>query len=288
MPNDDRSLLTDMEALGVAKDTKVANLFDSAQLGVGFQPKGLDAATPIVFPPTFLVVLSTPTMYESKYPKFGQMIKSLIEGQPKSVTGIDFNYTLETAEQPVGHDGQNQEVPTRTVRSAAAPSFTFGEVTGNLVWNLFRKWMWDIHHPDTNASMNEILEGDQVKPFIMSTYSMTMLAIQFDSTMLPENIIDGVYYTNMFPKAIGDLGLERTIGTTKTVERTVEFSSIIHHNDYTRELAKTVATSLQLAKVQYSKIKTGVTDVSSDISESGLAQQVRDVLAYSIGGSETG
>lgn len=271
---DDRQLLENMEQLGADKGQKVANLHTGAQLGSGYQSLNLDAATPIVFTPTFFVVMQIPTMYDDK-PEMGRMIKTLFESHVKDASGIDLNYTIETTPQPIGHDGQEMEVPTQTKRAAVNPSFTFPEVTGNLVWNLFRKWMIDIHHPDTNAFMAGY---DSKKPYTMSAYTMTMLAIQFDSTMLPENIIETSYYTNMFPKETGELGLQRSIGQSKTMDRTIPMSGIVQHNDYIRSLGKEIATKLNLSKLNYNKMKSGITAVNSSIEESGLNQQAQDAL----------
>ena len=134
------NIITDAVGLGLGENQIAANMIKGSQLGVGLQAKNLDAATPLVFNPAVLVVLQVPTMY-NRDEKTGQMIKQLIESHAKSVTGIDFGYTLETQEQPVGHDGQNMQVPTKAKRSAVTPSFVFPEVTGNLVWNLFRQWL---------------------------------------------------------------------------------------------------------------------------------------------------
>lgn len=268
--NTKKSLLTGIENLGIPDYNHYGNLVNGGQLGIGYQPDYLDAATPLVFPPVVLVVLQTPTMY-SKNTKMGQMIKSVIETHPKSVSGLDIGYTVDTQTAPAGHDGQEQEVPMSTKRSAPSPSFTFQEVHGNLIWNLFKKWIWDMHNPDTYTAMNNAAGGVDVQPYTMSSYAMSMIAIQFDSTFLPDNIIDGVFYTNMFPKETGDLGIERQIGTTNLRERSIPFSAIAQHNKFTKALAKKVAQDLQLAKVNYARMKTGITEVSSSLKESGLA-----------------
>jgi hypothetical protein len=138
--------------------------------------------------------------------------------------------------------------------------------------------MWDIHHPDTNTSMNDIEGLEKPKPFTMSAYSMSMIAIQFDPTMLPENIIDAVFYTNMFPKGTGDLGFERTIGTSKPMERTIEFSAIAQHNTYTKELGRKIATDLKIAQANYSYMKTGINQVAGNLAEAGLGGIIDDVI----------
>lgn len=278
--NTEKSLLKGIEELGIPDYNLYGNLVEGGQLGIGYQPDYLDAGTPLVFPPVTLVVLQTPTMYD-KFPKVGQMIKSIIETHPKTVSGLDINYTVEVQSTPAGHDGQEQEVPMSTKRSAPSPSFTFPEVTGNLVWNMFKKWIWDMHHPDTYTAMNNAAGGVEAKPYTMSAYAMSMLAIQWDSTFLPENIIDGVFYTNMFPKETGDLGIERTVGTTNLRERTIPFSAIAQHNKFTKELAKKIATDLSLAKVNYARMKTGITQVSSGLADSGLALGAKQAIENS-------
>ena len=232
----------------VGSKTFVANPMKGTQLGVGFNAANLDAATPLPFSPTYLVVLHLPTMYDGNE-DFKRMLKTVIEGCPKQVTGIDFGYNLETQKTPNGMDGQEMAVPTKTKRSAVNPSFVFQEVTGNLIWNIFRQWIFDINDPDTNASMAHIKGG--AKNFVSSAYSMTMLAIQFDPTMRPDQIIDAALYTNMFPTQTDNIGFERQIATTNVRERTIQFEAIVRHNAYVRSLAVQVATDLQLAKADY-------------------------------------
>lgn len=267
--------LTHMTNLGVADNTVVGNLIDGSQLGVGLQASMLDSATPLVFPPTVLVVLQTPTMYDNT-PEMSRMIKSIIESHAKTVSGIDFNYTLETADSPVGHDGQMMAVPTKSKRSAVEPSFVFQEVAGNLIFNIARKWITDIQHPDTNASMASL---DFTGNWTMTTYAMSMMAIQFDMTMKPENILEAAFYTNMFPISTGDIGLERTISASKIMDRTINFKAIVQQNDYTRYLAKTIAEDLQIVKVNYNLARTGATEINSIIADSGLAHEVTAALA---------
>ena len=263
--------------LGLGTEQLAANMMVGGQLGLGLNPSALDAATPLMFPPAVLVVTHVPTMWKAD-PKAGQMLKALIETHPKAVSGIDFGYTLETTEQELGHDGQKFEVPTQTKRSAVEPSFTFHEVGGNLIWNFFRQWVWDIQHPDTIQSMARF---EEIDPFMSSAYSMSMMAIQFDPTMRPENIIDGMFYSNMFPKDPGgQFGIERQIGATKSVERAVTFSGHVQHDKATRELAVKIAKQLQLAKVNYDRLNPGTEEVSKSLGDTGLEREVKEFLDY--------
>lgn len=282
------NLIQNATLLGMGDQQRAANIAAGGQLGVGYRAANLDAATPLVFPPVTLVVLQTPTMYSkrsgasgndvSKNITVGQMIKTLIEGHAKSVSGIDFGYTLETAEQPVGHDGQQMQVPTKTKRSQVSPSFVFPEVTGNLVYNLFRQWITDIQDPDTNASMARFHDVEDIV-FMSSYYSMSMIAIQYDPTFLPKNIIDAAFYTNMFPiDPGGQIGFERQISTSKTMGRTVNFTGLVQHNKATRALGVKIAADLKLAQANYDNAPTATSETAKDLQDSGLKKELDELL----------
>jgi len=275
------SLLTNAAALGAGAVQTAAAMLKGGQLGAGFNTRNLDASTPLTFTPTVLVVLQIPTMYVNRNEDsdFGKTLKALIETHAKQVTGIDFGYTLEVADQPFGHDGQNIQVPTQTKRSAVNPSFVFHELKGNLVWNLFNRWVRDIQDPDTNASMARLNNGAEPLEFVSSTYSMTMLALQFDPTMHQKRIIDAAVYTNMFPTDPGgQIGFERTIGTTNVRERTVTFSAIVLHNDKTREVGQKVAESLQIGQYAYDNVAVTPDTVSSNLANTGLSDEISKIL----------
>lgn len=246
------AILTQVTSLGVSPNSLVANLARSGQLGTGIRFTKLDGATPAVFNPVVGIVLSVPSMWD-RWPKLQEMLKALMETHAKSITGIDFSYSLETQDTPVGHDGQTMKVPTRTTRSAVNPSATFQEYPGLPVTNLFRTWMFDINHPDTNASIlpANVSDTADIPAWYMSAYSMSMLFIQYDPSGLPDRIYDAYVITNMFPTDIGDMGFERSIGTTKLVEHSVNFAGIVQHNENTKELGYRVAQMLQLHKVNY-------------------------------------
>lgn len=239
------------------------------QLGSGANMPMLDVATPCTFTPVVLVVTSLPAMYvvDGKPTRMAWVLKDLIESHAKSVTGIDFGYTLGTQEGPVGHDSQNFLVPAKTTRGQVSPSFTFDELSGNLVWNTFKKWIWDIQHPDTNASMaNVVFPG----AYTMSAYAMSFMAIQFDPTMRPDHIIDAAHYANVWPTGTGEIGFQRVIGTVQHPERTIPMTAIVQHNDYIKTIAMTIAEQLALHKHNYNIAPPYRNRVDKSISEMGL------------------
>lgn len=272
--------------LGDAKGARpvAADMFKGTQLGAGLRPANIDAASPATFTPTVFVVLQTPTMYDKQYPAFGRMIKQLVESHATSITGVDFGYNLETDSKLIGNDGQSIKVPTKAKRTEVAPSMVFPEITGNLVWELFRQWLVDIQDPDTNISMARFQKDGQegftdLGPYMSSLYSMSMIGIQFDPTGLPDRIIDAAFYSNMFPTDPGgQFGFERNIGQVVTKDRTVNFTGHVQHNDATRALGIEIAKKLKLNLLRYNNVKPGVTDVAQHLTQSGLADELNVLL----------
>jgi hypothetical protein len=278
MATPNNSVLRNAVGLGLGNQS-AANYEELGTLGVGIRTLALDAATPLVFPPTVFVVLHTPSMYLSVDNNImGKTIKTVMETHAKSVSGVDLTYSLETSETPVGHDGQQLQVPTQAKRAAVTPSFTFTEVTGGLIWKLFTKWLTDIQDPDSNASMTRFLNPDL--QFMSSVYSMAMVGIQFDPSGLPENIVDAAFYSNMFPTDPGgSLGLERQIATSKTMERTVTFTGHIQHNDVTRGLGVEIAKTMNAAKMAYAGgRKPYYAAMEKELTSSGLKAEIDKLL----------
>lgn len=247
-------------SLGANANTFVSNVARSGQLGTGSRYNKLDAATPMVFRPTQIVVLQLPTMWDAFRGK-QEVLRSLIETHAKSVNGIDVSYELGVAQTPVGHDGQQMEIPTKTTRAQVSPTFTFIEYTGMPVYNIFKDWMFAISDPDTNGSRLTANFADMrnVPGWSMSMYSMSILCIQYDPTGIPSRVQDACVICNMFPKQIGGVGFERTIGNAAEKERQISFTGLVQHNENTRNLGITVASMLQLHRINYDFALPGLT-----------------------------
>lgn len=268
---DDAILVGDHTSTGISSNALASNLTQSGQLGIGVKFTKLDGATPAVFNPVVCIVLNTPSMWD-RYPKLQEMLRAIVETHAKTISGIDFGYTLETTDTPVGHDGQTLKVPTRTTRGAVNPSITVPEYPGMPVYNLFKQWIFDIQHPDTNASALPANIGDKARladgdipGWFMSAYSMSMICIQYDPSGLPDRIYDACVITNMFPTEIGEIGFERSIGQTKPMERSINFSGLVQHNEMTKALGISVAKMLNMHKVNYNFALPGLagTDIAS-------------------------
>lgn len=246
------ALLQSATDLGAASDSDfVANIAIGGQVGLGPSLPDIDASTPLVMNRCIPVIMAMPTFFNDMQdiPAF---LKGLVERHCKDLQGIDFNYSLETGSTPVGHDGQELHVPTIAKRGSVSPQMTFNEITGNSVWNFFKLWMHMIKHPDTQGSAASTMNADTAMlPMLMSTFSMTILIIQYDNTLRPENVIDGAIITCMFPTDIGNIGWKSTAGHAETVDRTIQFVGLIQHNTSTKIVAQNIAQKLQLHAVDF-------------------------------------
>ena len=228
----------------------VANMEVGGQLGYSIKPGALDAATPFVMPPAVIYVTHTPRMWDviPNAQPLARVVKSLFETHAKSVSGIEINYTLDAqSSSPAFKDGQEFSAPGLVKRAAVNPNFTWGEVTGNLVWRSIQTWLWDMCDPDTNIGLSRVPDNE-LMPYTMSAYSLSFMALQFDQTMSASRLVDALYVTNVFPQATNEFGLKREIGSTTLNERSISFTGIALHNNRVYALGQAIASKLGLRK----------------------------------------
>lgn len=251
--------------------TTFGNIIDGGQLGFGNNLPNVDAATPLVMRPIVPIVMHAPTMFDY-IPGLANVMKALIETHTKSIDGIDIQYTMDSGTTPAGQDGQERNVPTNAKRAQVNPQFVFPELNGNLVWNAFRTWMRLIKDPDTQASsLAGIVSGTtSLSPHILSMYTMDILFIQYDTTLRPENIIDGYFITSMWPNDIGTAGYKKQIGSSEVLERTVAMHGVLQHNPNTLIAAQNVAQLLQLHLIDYNYAAPVSATMDSGLDTMGL------------------
>lgn len=261
-----QSYLSNMANLGIMNGVHTGNIVNAptGHFGIGLNSPNFDASSPLVLPPVKAIVLAGPEMYADD-PVMLAAIKNMVECCSKTITGIPLNYTLETDTTVVGFDGQSLSFPKRTTRAGVNPSITYQELLGNPIWNIHRKWITDIRDPDTMFSF----VGMKNKVFVTSTYSMTLLFIQYDVTGVPNQIVDGFIVSNMFPTETTELGSEKG-PDSKGMERTIGYTGLMHHTAKTRETAVRVADVLQAHTVKYFEMENtpyGIEDVAKNISK---------------------
>lgn len=274
------SLLKNVENISVNPSATINDLTKGGQLGIGPRLANIDAATPLVFSPSVAIVTHVPTMFNA-VPKMKEILKALIERHTKTITGVDFGYEMDEGSAYILPDGQEAKIPTKNKRTPPSPNMTFAEIQGNLVWNFFRQWMSMISGPDTHASvLAAMTNSTDIDPFVYSYFCMDMLLINFDQTMLPDNIIDAVFVTTMWPKTTGQLGIKREVGTVDGgIERSIDFNGIIQHNSAVFNAAVSIAKSLNLHKANFNIATPIATEIENAGNAGSISSEINEILS---------
>ena len=274
-------LITNAGLLGTTDQSSIADIAYGAQLGVGPNLPQIDGATPLILAPIVAVITHIPTMFNN-VDKAPETLKALIERHAKEISGVDFGYQLEGSPTPVGQDGQELHMPTNAKRTPVTPTFTWQELPGNLVWNLHKIWIQMIKDPDTQASiLSAMANGATMSPMLMSSFTMDILFIQFDSTMLPENIVDAWFITNMWPQETGLFGAKRQIGHSEMPERQIAYYGVLQHNRNTKAVGQIIATALALHRANYDFAVPVATEIDPNIQNMGLQEESTvDIAAF--------
>jgi len=273
------ALLNNVANITLNNNATVMNVAKGGQLGVGPRLARIDAATPLVFAPVVPIITHLPTMFKS-VSAMGSLVKALIEQHTKSITGIDFGYEMDEASAYTLADGQEVKVPTKNKRTAISPNITLPEFPGNISWNTIRQWMNMISSADTHfSSLASMTNVDDLDPFVFSYFTMDLLLISFDPTMIPKNIIDATFITTMWPKTSGMIGMKKEIGTSESPERSFDFNGILQHNSNVFSAAIAIAEVLQLHKANFQNatpIATAIEDSSKDL---GIEAEMTEILS---------
>lgn len=244
-----------LEKVSVTGQSNFGNVFTGGQLGFGHNLRFLDAATPLVLPNAVPVILHTPTIFDN-IPDAARIFKSLVERHTKTIDGINYAPTLESQEGMMFKDGQALEMPTKATVSQPSPTMTFPELPGNIVYEFFRTWSSLIINPNTQfSSMSSFTGSDNGGEYyanVVSSYAASLLMIQYDMTLLPQNIIGAALVMNMWPKEIGEQVFKKDISSGAEVpERSINFAGFVVNDASTRALGITVANILKLHQANY-------------------------------------
>ena len=275
------ALLSNIDRVAAGEGAYISNIIKGGQSGIGTHIRNIDAVTPLVLTPAIVVVTHAPTLFD----RVGdgrtatEILKALVERHAKSITGIDFGYTLDSAPTAFGHDGQEMNIPTNAKRTAVNPTFVWPEIQGNLVWNFIRMWIKLMRDPDITASNLASVIFDEWDPMLYSAFTMDICVIQYDPTFRPENILAGYFITTMYPTETGTIGVQRELGVTNVQERSVPFMGIVQDNYKTFEAAKAIANVLNLHRADYDNMPSVADAVEDSLSNFGISQEIEEIAS---------
>lgn len=250
------------------------------QFGVGSHWNMMDMATPLVLLPAVPILLKAPAMFDNVV-GYNDMLQHLFERHATSITGIDLNYTLGTADTPAGRDTQVNKTPTNTARAAVSPSIVWPEITGALIWHMMWFWITSMADPDTGASrIAQITAAADASPQLFSDFSATMMFLVYERTMLPRNLVKTIIVTNMMPTETGEFGIKKEITSAPTaIERTIGFTGVVLHTPRIDAIGRNMAEALGIHTADWEKATPVADAISAKLNEFGINGEIPAAVA---------
>lgn len=173
-------------------------------------------------------------------------LKSLVERQPKSITGLARGLTVETVENAVSGGGEIQQDVIDVKRERSAPNFTWVDKYGRPIQTLLEEWITNLL-ADPDSKIPNIVTVPGVKPtdLLADMHSATMLFFEPDPTHT--KVLKAWLSTNMYPKATGDITAKRELSAAmESGEISVEFTAISQSSLGVRMFAQALLQSINL------------------------------------------
>lgn len=183
----------------------------------GYTPNNLIAL--LVQPPRGFRYMNDPQ-------KMTATLKSLIETQSKTITGIRRGYNVSTSERAVQGAGLMHRDLTDVTEEISSPTHTYDERYGAAISNY---WMYYIRMlmGDPNNKHPGIMNLSNTPPedHLVDMYTFTTLYIEPDN--LRRKVVDAVMVTNMMPNTSGVIETQYDPTSPREVpELSIEFNGL--------------------------------------------------------------
>lgn len=206
-----------------------------------------------------------------------RMLKSLIEVNAKSITGLRSTLQTEWMSVEVGGAGEIQQELTNVTRERSAPNYTWHEVDGCAIG---RFWEWNIEMLGMSANSKYpaiIAEGFNAKvtTFLADMTRFVTLYIEPDRT--GQYVVDAYLCANMFPQGAGDRESMRELTSAKQGrDITIEFTALTQRGYGVIALAQKMLDAIKYSGANPQYQPAAVDKVDSNISamKSGYTDQI--------------
>jgi len=274
----------DSNVLNIAHGSRggyMASILKTANGGEQVFENWINAA-PYVTRNLIPIVISTPKGFDllsdaSLSKRLKKQYVELMESQPLRIEGFKSALSVETADVPFGHDGQQFKATTKISREISEPSFTWVEIQHKTILrylNFLVEFFEGV--PETNGIPLISLESDYFKQEVIYTENFktsTMVFIEPDITR--KTALEVYLCFGMRP--IGTIGVNESkfevAGAGETKEYTVQFSAlVIPTNNSTRALGNKLLKSMSVLSINPKDtvvIKGRDADVESIVKEGG-------------------
>ena len=212
-----------------------------------------------------------------------RMLKSLIEVNAKSITGLRSTLATEWMSVEVGGAGEIQQELTNVTRERSAPNYTWHEVEGCAIG---RFWEWNIEMLGMDANSkypNIIAEGFNITTLLADMTRFVTLYIEPDRT--GQYCVDAYLCANMFPQTAGDRESLRELTSAKQGrDITIEFTALTQRGYGVIALGQKFLDAINYtgANPQYQPAAVDVVDANITAMTSGYTDQVHRLGSQAI------
>lgn len=199
-------------------------------------------------------------------------LKSLVETQAKSITGLNGTINVQFVENPLGHSGEIQQDVSQITRARSTPTFVWVERQGRPVKLFFDGWIFNlIGHPDTQTPMiNSYRAKDGVDnsnkyfDYLPDFNTMSVLFIEPDP--FQRRVIDAYLCVNMMPNGSGDTEGSKEMGAAmQNRDITVEFTAITMQSMGVNQFAQALLDELNYSGLNPQNRRSAIEHVHANI-----------------------
>lgn len=196
-------------------------------------------------------------------------LRSLVELQALSITGLSMEMTIETSDaNPVGGGGQVQEEFTNVTYQRSNPSFRWNERYGLPIYHFLTGWVrYCMMDPESKVAGINTIAGNAVPDMLADRYTMTMMFIEPDPTHT--KVVKAWLCTNMFPKNSIGSGLNGQRELTQggeIVSMEQEFSALTQIGAGVNAFAQTLLNQMSITNANPYNRAAFINAISAEVT----------------------
>lgn len=269
------------QAFATNNEAPLVDLRQGATMGAAVDYNSWISNTPYVRRHLIALVIEVPSGFvDLDNPEIWRgCLKTLVETQAQSITGLNSQVDLTHEEVAVGGAGEMQETPSDSKRTRSTPTFTWVERYGKPISKFLRGWI-NLLIMDPNTKYPAVLasKGRALTDILPDYNTMTVLFIEPDAT--GTQVVEAWLCTNMQPKSTGPIEGSRDITSPgQKVEMSIEFTAITQVGEGVNLFAQKRLDALHLGGMNPNQHKAFMNAVSPDVNAAvkGYDDTLRDL-----------
>jgi hypothetical protein len=192
-------------------------------------------------------------------------LKNFIELHSRTIDGLQWGLTVDSAEQAFGGGQEMQSTPTNVTRARSEPTHVMDEKYGIPGWHLFDGWIRNgIMDPETKFSALVADGANSPADMLPDFYSMTVLYIEPDPTF--KYAVKAWLITNMYPKELTSYeGRKDQTSAYEPIELSVPFTGIQQVGKGVNALANRKLKEMVTGGMDPNRAPAFISKVDSDV-----------------------